>query len=447
MVQAGAFGKDFAWGVAISALQNEGACETGGRGPSIWDIFAKRPGKIKRGARPTTACEFYHRYKDDLELVSFMGFNTFRFSLSWSCILPDGTGRPHPDGISYYNNLIDACLSKGITPYVTLYHWDLPQALEREGGWASFQMERWFGRYATICASAFGDRVKHWIILNEPMGFTSLGYMLGKHAPGKRDAGLFITAVHQAALAQADGGRIIRSLVSGAQIGTSFSCSEVMPFSESTADRAAAERLDILLNRLFPEPALGQGFPQASGFPLLEKMFVRNKAWKYTGRYRFDFDFIGIQNYFSLTVKHNPFIPYVSASEVKASSRGVPHTALGWEINPDSFGRMLKRYWKYGSVRSIIVTESGACFRDQLQKGVVNDAGRIAYFEAYLQALLKAIRSGIRVDGYFVWTLTDNFEWSEGFDARFGLVHVHFPTQRRTFKQSGYWWRDFLNPL
>lgn len=176
-------------------------------------------------------------------------------------------------------------------------------------------------------------------------------------------------------------------------------------------------------------------------------MFVRNKAWKYTDRYRFDFDFIGIQNYFSLTVKHNPFIPYVAASEVKAPARGVPHTALGWEINPDSFGRMLKRYWKYGSVRSIIVTESGAGFRDQLQKGVVNDSDRIAYFEAYLQALLKAIRSGIRVDGYFAWTLTDNFEWSEGYEARFGLVHVHFPTQRRTIKQSGYWWRDFLQKI
>lgn len=446
MLNAALFGENFKWGVAISALQNEGATEAGGRGSSIWETFAKRAGKIKRGARPTTACAFYYRYKEDLLLAKSLGFNSFRFSISWSRILPDGTGRVNSEGIRFYNQLIDECLQLNMTPFVTLYHWDLPQALEREGGWASFQMERWFAGFATVCAEAFGDRVKDWIVLNEPMGFTSLGYMLGKHAPGKRSAGLFIAAVHQAALAQADGGRILRALVPAVRIGTSFSCSEVMPYSESTADRGAAERLDILLNRLFAEPALGQGFPQASGFPLLEKIFVRNKAWKYTDRFRFDFDFIGIQNYFSLTVKHNPFIPYVSASEVKASSRGVPCTAMGWEINPDSFYRMLKRYWKYGAVRSIIVTESGACFRDKVQQGIVNDQPRIAYFEGYLEALHKAMRSGVKIEGYFVWTLMDNFEWSEGYDARFGLVHVHFPSQRRTIKKSGYWWKAFLLP-
>jgi beta-glucosidase len=439
------FGKDFLWGVAISALQNEGAPETDGRGPSIWDVFAKRTGKIKGGGKPYPACDFYYRYKDDLMLAKALGFNTFRFSISWSRILPEGTGRVNKEGIAFYHRLIDECLLLGLTPFVTLYHWDLPQALEREGGWASYEIQKWFSRFASICAEEFGDKVKHWIVLNEPMGFTSLGYMLGRHAPGKKNLQLFLSAIHNAALAQAEGGRILRALVSKAHIGTSFSCSEVMPYTDSPADIAAAKRLDALLNRMFIEPALGRGFPQDDNFSLLHKLHMHNKAWKYTDRYRFDFDFIGIQNYFALTVKHNALIPYVQASEVKASTRKVPHTAMGWEINADSFYNMIRRYWLYGGVKEIIITESGACFKDTLTGGVVNDTQRIQYFNDYLQAALRAKKKGINIGGYLVWTLTDNFEWSEGYKARFGLVHVDFKTQLRTIKNSGYWWREFLS--
>ena len=441
---ARSFGPDFYWGVAMAAAQNEGAYHADGRGLSIWDNFARKQGKIKGGAKPYVACDFYYRYKDDLLLTKALGFSVFRFSISWSRILPEGIGRVNKEGIAFYHRLIDECLALGLTPFVTLYHWDLPLELEKNGGWTSHQMLKWFTRFANVCAEEFGDKVKNWIILNEPMGFTSLGYMLGKHAPGKIGLNYFLPAVHNAALCQAEGGRIIRSLVSKAHIGTSFSCSEVMPYSQKEEDIRAAKRTDALLNRLFVEPALGRGYPQMENFPLLDKLQLHNKAWKYTERMHFNFDFIGVQNYFATTVKYNPLIPYVQASEVKASTRKVPFTAMGWEINADSFYRMLKRFWLYGGVKEIVISESGAAFKDDLINGTINDVKRIDYFQQYLAAALKAKKEGVNIKGFLAWTLTDNFEWSEGFDARFGLIHVYFKTQLRTVKNSGYWFRNFL---
>jgi len=443
-MQAKQFGNDFLWGVAIAAAQNEGAYNIDGRGLSIWDSFARRQGKIKGGDKPFTACDFYHRYKDDLLLVKALGFKVFRFSISWSRILPEGIGRVNKEGIAFYNKVIDECLLLGLTPYVTLYHWDLPQALEKEGGWASHQLLKWFHRFVTVCAEEFGDRVKDWIVLNEPMGFTSLGYMIGKHAPGKIGLEYFLPAVHNAVMAQAEGGRILRHLVPKAHIGTSFSCSEVMPYSNKDVDIQAAKRADVLLNRLFIEPTLGRGYPSDVDFPLIDKLVLHNKAWKYTEKMTFNFDFIGVQNYFALTVKHNPLIPYVQLSEVTAKTRKVPVTDMGWEINADSFYRILKKFWLYGTVKEIIVSEGGAFFKDELKNGVINDAHRIQYFQDYLQAMLKAKHEGVNVKGYLAWTLMDNFEWSEGYKARFGLVHVDFKTQLRTIKNSGYWWRGFL---
>lgn len=438
------FGNNFLWGVAIAAAQNEGAWNKDGRGPSIWDNFAKRNGKIKGGGRPTENCDFYYRYKDDLLLAKALGFKVFRFSFSWSRIFPEGTGRVNKEGVLFYHRLIDECLQLGLIPFVTLYHWDLPQALQHEGGWTSVMMLKWFSKYASFCAEEFGDKVKHWLILNEPMGFTSLGYMMGKHAPGKTGLDNFFPAIHNAVLAQAEGGRIIRKLVNNAIIGTTFSCSEVNPFTEKKEDIAAAKRIDILLNRLFIEPALGRNYPH-DDFPLMDKLHLQTKAWKFTERMAFDFDFIGLQNYFAVTVKHNSIIPYIQASEVKAVKRNVPVTALGWEVNAESFYRMLKRFWNYGSIKQLMVTENGACYKDVVENGRVNDEQRIHYFQQYLGALLKAKKEGVKISGYLAWTLMDNFEWSEGFAARFGLIHVDFKTQLRTIKESGYWWRSFLN--
>lgn len=443
MIKASDFGNEFLWGIATAAAQIEGAASTYGKGASIWDTFSKRNGKIKRGHRPELACDFYHQYKTDLALVKTLGFKVFRFSISWSRVLPYGSGVVNREGILFYHQLIDECLALGLTPYITLYHWDLPEALSKNGGWTSFSINAHFNEFVMLCAKTYGDKVKNWIIINEPFGFTSLGYMLGIHAPGETGLHHFFAAVQHAALAQADGGRIVRAEVTAANIGTTFSCSEIIPYTENEADALAAKRVDCLVNRLFIEPVLGMGFPDAN-WEVLEKFKISRSTWRYNERMTFDFDFIGLQNYFPIVVKFNAFVPIIQAWEVKAKSQRKPHTAMGWEINANSFYNIIKQFAAYPNVKNIMVTENGAAFHDKLVGGKVSDLERIAYFESYLTALLKAKNEGINVTGYMAWTLMDNFEWAEGYGARFGLVHTNFETQERTIKESGYWWQLFL---
>lgn len=444
MITAADFGNDFLWGVGISAPQNEGAATEDGRGASIWDVFARRMTAIKGGARPTHASLFYHRYKDDLLIAKGLGFNTFRFSISWSRILPYGTGKVNQAGIQFYHNLLDECIALGLTPVVTLYHWDLPQALQREGGWTNHQVIRWFNRYVKLCLQEYSGKVRYWIIMNEPFAFTALGYMTGFHAPGKMGPQSFYLAAHHAALATAEASRLIRMLDPVASIGSSFSCSETHPFHPTKLDRLAADKADLLLNRFFLEPALGLGFPMTDNFPVIEKFHVFNRTWRYQEAYKCDLDFVGFQNYFSVTVRNNPFVPYLGASEVSAKSRKVPHTALGWEINADSCYRMLHRIAAYPGVKRIIITEGGCAENEKLVQGRVEDQLRIKYFQQYIAAVHRAQSEGVPIDGYLVWTLTDNFEWAYGYTARFGLVRVDFPTQLRTIKDSGHWFRSFL---
>lgn len=444
MIKASDFGNDFLWGVATAAAQIEGAAEGYGKGPSIWDTFAKRSGKIKKGHQPLVACDFYHRYKEDIALVRKLGFGVFRFSISWPRIFPLGDDTVNLEGVSFYHRVIDECLFQGITPYVTLYHWDLPEALEDEGGWTAYSVNDSFNAFVTLCAREYGDKVKNWIVLNEPFGFTSLGYMLGIHAPGKTGLTNFFSAVHHAAIAQADGGRILRAEVSGANIGTSFSCSEILPYTQSDADLLAVKRIDCLMNRMFVEPLMGLGYPTAD-WDVLEKFAVQHSTWRHTKRLTFDFDFIGIQNYFPLTIKYNAFVPVIQAWEVKAANRKKPHTAMGWEINPDSFVNIIRQYAAYPKIKNIMITENGAAYHDKVTEGKVHDPERISYFEAHLSALLKARQSGLNVTGYMTWTLMDNFEWAEGFNARFGLVHTDFKTQERIIKDSGHWFERFLS--
>lgn len=444
MILASDFGKDFLWGVATAAAQIEGAAEHGGRGLSIWDSFAKRNGKIKGGDRPTIACDFYHRYPEDIALVKALGFKIFRFSISWSRILPLGKGVPNAEGIEFYHRVIDECLKHDLIPYITLYHWDLPEELAKNGGWTSFGVNADFNEFVMLCAKTYGYKVKHWIVMNEPFGFTSLGYMLGIHAPGETGLTNFFAAVQHAAIAQADGGRILRAEVNKAAIGTTFSCSEIIAHTQSEADQLAAKRVDCLMNRLFIEPTLGMGFP-TSNWDVLEKFAISHSTWRHQERMQFDFDFIGLQNYFPLVVKYNAFIPVIQAWEVKAKSRKKPHTAMGWEINADSFYHIIKQFAAYPGVKNIMITENGAAFKDKVTNGKIHDPERIAYFEAYLSALLRAKNEGINITGYMAWTLMDNFEWAEGTSARFGLVYTNFKTQERLIKDSGYWWQSFLN--
>lgn len=444
-LRSDAFGKDFHWGVAIAAAQNEGAFLEDGKAMSIWDAFARRQGKIKSGHTPFIAADFYHRYKDDLLITKALGFNSFRFSISWARLFPDVTGKVNKQAVEYYHNIIDECLKLDLTPFITIYHWDLPYALQKEGGWTSTLFQKWFAKYVKICAENFGGKVKNWIILNEPVSFTALGYMLGLHAPGKRGLTNFLPAIHNAALAQAEGGRIVREYVKDAYIGTTFSCSEIIPYTKREEDIKAAKRIDAIMNRLFIEPALGRGYPNDDQFPFLQKLQFYNHGWRYREKMKFDFDFVGLQNYFPVTVKYNSLVPVVHAIQVKAKAKGAPYTDLGWEINSESFYRIIKKFWLLYGIKDILITENGASFKDKSENGIVSDPKRIAYFQTHLKALLKAKKEGVNIKGYFAWTLTDNFEWNLGYSARFGLVHVDFKTQLRTIKNSGYWWRDFLN--
>src|SRR5665213_3342224 len=437
------FGEDFIWGVSTAALQIEGACAADGKGESIWDVFSAKKGKILNNDNPQTACDFYNQYQQDIDLIKQLNIPNFRFSISWSRVLPNGTGEVNQAGVDYYNRVIDYCLKQGIEPWVTVYHWDLPHALELKGGWTNREIIGWFTEYVTVCAKNFGDRVKHWMVMNEPAVFTGAGYFLGIHAPGKTGLRNFLPAVHHAVLCMVNGAKVLRGLLPASQIGTTFSCSYIEPNSDKQRDVAAAKRVDALVNRLFIEPVIGLGYP-INDIPVLKRIekYIRPGDMD---DLNFDFDFIGIQNYTREVVKYSFFTPYLSASFVKAADRNVPITMMGWEVHPPAIYGMIKKFNNYPQIKKLYITENGAAFPDEMVTGAVNDTERIAYLQSHLQEVLKAKNEGYKVDGYFIWTLTDNFEWAEGYRPRFGLVYIDFNTQQRIIKDSGYWYARFLS--
>ncbi len=438
------FGPDFQWGVSNAAFQTEGAWNIDGRGPSIWDTFAQRKGKIKGGHDGRIACDFYNRYQEDVALVKELHIPNFRFSISWPRIVPTGTGRPNAKGLDFYDRLVDCCLEQGIIPWVTLYHWDLPQALQDKGGWLNREILSWLEEYAACVAGRLGDRVKHWMVLNEPTVFTGAGYFFGVHAPGLTGLRNFLPAAHHAALAMGHMGRILRSEMRDASVGSTFSCSSIHPISDRQRDVDAVKRADALINRLFIEPVLGMGYPVADLRALagIERyMRAGDEALL-----PFDFDFIGIQNYTREVVKHSYFVPYLQAQLVPAKRRRVDLvTEMGWEVYPESLYEMIKKFDAYPNIPKLYVTENGSAFPDTVADGQVTDNQRTQYLQDHLAQVLRAKREGLNVHGYFVWTLTDNFEWAAGYHPRFGLVHVDFDTQRRTLKASGKWYRGFLS--
>jgi beta-glucosidase len=437
------FGDDFVWGVSVAAAQIEGAASDDGRGESIWDVFAEKRGKVLNNDSPKIASDFYNRYREDILLIKQLNIPNFRFSISWSRVMPKGTGEVNQAGIDFYNNVIDFCLEQGIEPWVTVYHWDMPHELEMRGGWTNRDMVTWFSDYTRICAQTFGDRVKHWMVMNEPAVFTGAGYFLGIHAPGRTGIRNFLPAVHHAVLCMAAGGRILREMLPDAQIGTTFSCSHIEPYSQKKRDVAATKRADAMINRLFIEAVSGMGYPDDV------KVFGELKLVMQPGDeelMKFDFDFIGIQNYTREIVKASFFVPYIGARLVKAKKRGVPETAMGWEIHPPAIYEMIKKFGAYPSVKKIIITENGAAFPDEMIDGKVNDHQRLEYLQQHIAQVLKAKNEGCNVTGYFVWTLIDNFEWAEGYHARFGIIHIDFATLKRTVKESGLWYGRFLAP-
>lgn len=438
------FGPDFKWGVATAAYQIEGAHNLDGKSASIWDTFSHEKGNIKTGENGDIACDFYHSYEKDLDLLKSLNMTVFRFSISWSRVLPNGVGLPNQKGLDFYHRVIDACLERGIEPWVTLYHWDLPQVLQDKGGWMNRESVAWFSEYAELVTKTYALKVKNWMVFNEPSAFTALGYLIGYHAPGLKGFKNYLPTVHHVCLCQAEGGRIIRRNVDDANIGTTFSCSHVDVLKSEKRDGKSAERWDVLLNRLFVEAALGLGYPIDS-FPILKKMQKYIQPGD-IANLKFDFDFIGVQNYTREVVKGMGIIPVMKGLEIKPVKRNVEEvTEMGWEVYPEGIYKIIKQFAAYEGVKKIIVTENGCAFPDDLVNGQVHDSKRIDYYQRYLKQVLRAKKEGVNIGGYFSWTLLDNFEWSEGYKPRFGLVYVDFKTQKRYLKDSALWFRAFLN--
>lgn len=435
--------KEFIWGAATSAYQIEGGKFADGKRSSIWDEFCKRKKSIVNNQNGDKTCEFYYHYKEDIRLLSNLNINNFRFSVSWPRVMPLGPGFINQRGLDFYDRLTDYCLENNVDPWVTLYHWDLPQELEEKGGWTNRDIIQWFSEYTAIIVNRLGDRVKHWMVLNEPGVFTGAGYFLGVHAPGRKGIDNYFPALHHAALTQAEGIKTIRATFSDAHIGTTFSCSPITPLNpNSVEDRLAVKKTDALINRLFIEPLLGYGYPTDT-LPFLNKMEPYIKGNDLENLVAIP-DFIGIQNYTREVVSHSKFMPYLNAKIMDAKSRNVERTIMNWEIYPDSIYEMIKQFNQYKEVKELYITENGAAFKDRIIDGKINDEKRVNYLKSYIEQVLRAKQEGLKIDGYFVWSLLDNFEWSEGYTPRFGIIHVDFETQHRTIKKSGKWYSSFI---
>jgi beta-glucosidase len=437
------FGKDFIWGTATAAYQIEGAWNVDGKGESIWDHFTHyKKGKIKTKENGDVAADFYNRYASDIELMRSMNIPASRFSIGWSRVLPEGKGAVNQKGLDFYHRVIDKCLEQNVASWVTCYHWDLPQALEDKGGWANRDVIGWFEDYVELCAKTYGDKVKNWMVFNEPMAFVPLGYLIGMHAPGHVNFGKFYKAVHNVVMCHGAGGRILKNTVKDGNIGTTFSCSHVDAKNDKPANVKAARRADAFINRLFLDPVMGRGYP-TKDLPACKHIEKHIQPGD-EAKMKFDFDFVGLQNYSRMMVYNLGLIPIIHFANVPAKKLSENITEMGWEVYPEGIYKLIKKYAEYPEIKKIYVTENGAAFEDVNVNGEINDTKRLEFIQSYLREVLRAKNEGAPVDGYFIWSFMDNFEWAEGYRTRFGLVGVDFKTQERTVKASGKWFADFL---
>jgi beta-glucosidase len=433
------FPKGFLWGTASASYQIEGAWNEDGKGESIWDRFCRTPGRIKNGDTGNVACDFYHRYPEDVGIMSELGLTASRLSLSWPRIVPDGRGKVNSKGLDFYSRVVDELLKRNIKPFITLFHWDLPQALEDSGGWTNRDTALYFRDYAAAVANGLGDRVKHWMVFNEPWVFTILGYLVGMHAPGRHEPNEAIRATHVVNLAQ---GMAVRALRESSHkpeaVGTAFSMSPVYPRTDSENDKSAAERWHRFFNLWFLEPAMNGRYPQVyvDGSDQHQRLGVQAGDMEMV---KAPLDFIGINLYTRATVAHDPSDHNLGIAQVRADAKEV--TDFGWEIYPKALSEMVTTISRDYNRPAIYVTENGCSYGDAPgADGEVHDERRTRFMRRYLAELCRAIQAGADVRGYFTWTLTDNFEWAEGYAQRFGIVYCDFKTQKRTVKQSGKWY-------
>ncbi len=438
------FPKDFVWGTATASYQVEGAVNADGRGVSIWDTFSHTPGKILNGDTGDVADDHYHRWESDVALLREMGVRAYRFSVAWPRILPDGVGRINPAGLDFYDRLVDRLLAEGITPFVTLYHWDLPQALQDRGGWGSRDTIDAFVTYTDIVAKRLGDRVKHWMTHNEPWVVAFLGNLMGIHAPGLKDLALSLTVAHNVLVSHGRAVPVIRAASQGAQVGIVLNPHVVIPASDSPEDALAAQHFDGFMNRWFLDPLYGRGYPAD-----MLALFGSSAPTVHTGDMEtiaVPTDFLGVNTYSPAFVRADPNaeLGLGSLTPEDLAARGYEVTTMGWAVVPDGMRMLLERLHKDYAPGALYVAENGAAFADAPTDGHVHDGRRIAYLDAYLRAAHGALESGVPLRGYFVWSFLDNFEWSLGYSQRFGLVYVDYETLERTPKDSAFWYRDVI---
>ncbi|MDW8105826.1 MAG: GH1 family beta-glucosidase, partial [Armatimonadota bacterium] len=426
------FPDGFVWGAATAAYQIEGSPLADGAGASIWHRFSHTPGTTHNGDTGDVACDHYHRWRDDVAMMRELGLKAYRFSINWGRILPEGKGAVNPAGLDFYDRLVDALLEADILPMVTLYHWDLPGALQDLGGWANREIVHWFGDYAQVVAERLGDRVRWWATLNEPWVFTFIGYVTGHHAPGMRDLWAGMRAAHHSLLAHGEAVARMRGILPAqAQVGIVLNLSPQHPASESEEDKAAAERVHVMQNALFVEPLLKGSYPAlaeriASDFwPPVQSGDMERIAQP--------IDFLGVNYYSRGIVRHAPH-GYLQAEGVH--NEGAQYTEMGWEVYPAGLYEILQWVHSLSPRLSLYITENGAAFRDEVRDGRVADADRVEYLRQHFLSAHRAIGDGVPLKGYFVWSLMDNFEWAYGYSRRFGIVYVDYATQQRIWKDS-----------
>lgn len=433
------FPEDFVWGVSTSSYQIEGAWSEDGKGESVWDRFVHQDGTIRDGSTGDTACNHYHRYREDVGLIADLGVSAYRFSVSWPRILPNGYGTVEERGLDFYDRLVDRLVERGITPYITLFHWDLPQRLEEAGGWTRRDTAKRFAEYASVIVRRLGDRVSHWITLNEPLSVTGAGYLAGTHAPGRRSLIAAARAAHIFLLAHGFGTDAIRGELPHATIGIANSFSPVYPFRR--VDQRVARRVSAVLNELFMDPLFFGHYPYSLA-PLLHVLNrqIRWRDWKIIHRQP---DFVGV-NHYSRFIARRTLLPYLGFQMLRPLYEQVLFTDMDWEVYPPGFYRILRWIRERYDNPPLIVTENGASYEDPVQNGRVRDDRRTNYIRRYLHELHRAIEHGQDIRGYFIWSLLDNFEWHYGYAQRFGIVHVDYESLERTPKDSYYAYKKIV---
>jgi beta-glucosidase len=428
------FPSDFVWGVATSAFQIEGASAADGKGPSIWDSFCAKPGAIADASNGDNACQHYQRWAEDLDMIAALGVNAYRFSVSWPRVQPAGSGAWNEQGLDFYERIVDGLLARGLQPHLTLNHWDLPDALQANGGWADRATTERFVEYALGINARLGDRLASIATHNEPWVVAVLGHETGVFAPGIKSRKVAAQVSHHLLLSHGLALRALREQGVSAKLGIVLNLSPMHPATDSSADRAQATLEDGRLLRWYLDPLFKGSYPSdvladlGADAPIVEPADMQAISAP--------LDYLGV-NYYSHSV--------VSADKsYKAGSTGLPVTDMGWEVYPEGLTELLLRLKQDYAVPPLFVTENGGAFKDQMVAGQVHDQDRLDYLARHIEAVAEAMRQGVNMGGYMVWSLMDNFEWASGYEKRFGIVHVDYQTQQRTLKDSALWYRDFL---